>query len=256
MFSWRRKVLWHFLYPIPVDSKKVDYYQKITQRFVNVKKRQEHSGCQKQQILTFFPPAAQNLRQRMVMIKTPTLNGQFSKWRKTVRRVFAYRVSSLHCPHGPALLVEVIDSLCRKAWELLNVCSCAVAHAASLDLYAYGSALIHIRPPRYASGITDHRYRSLMAYFHQRSSTKCLKTFHFKFVHFRSRTYYHITYKSFKHFWTPSQFLVVKCSQLTHRGIVMIPQGMGKKYLFVIWRCEPLHLLFHCCVLCPPPKWS
>lgn len=93
------------------------------------------------------------------MIKTPASNDQISERTKTL-------VSSLHYPHGRALsLDDVIDSFCREAWELLNVCSCPVAHAESLDLYAYCLALIHVGPPRYASGITDHSFLSALMRF-------------------------------------------------------------------------------------------
>lgn len=70
-------------------------------------------------------------------------------------------------PTARLSLDNVIDSFCKKAWELLNVCSCPAAHAESLDLCAYCSALIHIRPPHYVSGITHQSfYVSFYVYFY------------------------------------------------------------------------------------------
>lgn len=93
----------------------------------------------------------------MTVTEGSALNRKISKKTKTTLCIMSHLFI---IPMARLSLDEVTDSFCRKAWELLNVCSCPVAHAESLDLYAYCLALIHIRPPRYASGITDHSFLS------------------------------------------------------------------------------------------------
>ena len=92
------------------------------------------------------------------MIKTPASIVKLATEQKHLSRPFIIPTAGLS-------LDDVIDSFCREAWESLNVCSCPVAHAKSLDLYAYCLALIHVGPPRYASGITDHSFLSALMCF-------------------------------------------------------------------------------------------